>query len=326
MKKCLSVIAMFLSVAMMLSLCGCAGNASQEKEQATAAQTDAAQADTAQTDSAQTYYERLVSCKEQIEAISDFKPEIVLVLGTGLGGYVETLDVKAKIPYKDIKGWPVSTAPEHAGNLIFAEYQGVKLAIMQGRIHHYEGYSMEEVVLPIRVLHLLGANTAILTNAVGSLNPDFKVGDFVCVKDHISSFAPSPLIGENIDELGDRFVEMTNAYDQELQDTILKIGKEKDIPVHSGVYLQVTGPQFETPTEIKMYRSLGADTIAMSVCDEVIAARHMGMKVCAINAISNMGAGIEEEGFTQEMIEDNMADNLKRFTVLMNELLSKFSK
>ena len=295
-----------------MTLAGCS-SAPEKKEETTA---------TAE----QTYAERLQSCKKQIEAVTDFKPEVVLVLGTGLGDFADTLDVKAKIAYKDIKGWPVSTAPKHAGNLIFAEYNGLKLAVMQGRVHYYEGYSMEEVVLPLRVLHLLGADTAIITNAVGSLNPEFNVGDFVCVNDQITSFVPSPLIGENNSDLGERFVGMTDAFDKDMQDIVLNIGKEKDIPVHSGVFIQVTGPQFETPAEIKMYRSMGADTVGMSTGAEVIAARHMGMKVCDINAVSNMAAGMEENDFSQESIEENMTDMAKNFKVLINGLLDALSK
>lgn len=287
-------------------LCGCSNSVSEKKEQ---------------TSYAETYYARLESCVKQIEEKTDFKPEVVLVLGTGLGNYVHSLDVKMTIQYKEIEGWPKATAPEHAGNLIFAEYNGVKLAVMQGRLHTYEGYSADEVVIPLRVLHMLGAETAILTNAVGSLNEEFRVGDFVCVEDQISSFISSPLIGENIDELGERFVGMTDVFDKDMRNAVLKIGEENNIPVHSGVYLQVTGPQYETPAEIRMYRSLGADTIAMSLADEVLAASHMNMKICAINCISNMAAGMEEEGFSEGSIEESMNGMSEYFRILINGLL-----
>ena len=280
----------------------------------------------AQASVAQSYDERLAECKKQIEAKTDFKPQVVVVLGTGLGDFVNSVDVKQTIPYKDIKGWPESTAPDHAGNLVFAEYKGVKLAVMQGRLHGYEGYSEQEVVLPLRVLHLLGADTAILSNATGSLNPDFRVGEFVCVEDQISSFVPSPLIGKNNEELGGRFVPMTDAFDKDMRNTVLKIGEQNGIPVHSGVYVQVTGPQFETPAEIKMYRSLGADTIAMSMADEVLAARHMGMKVCAINCISNMAAGMEEGGFTDDNVNEAMKDASKNFQTLACGLLDTLGR
>lgn len=267
------------------------------------------------------YDERVNNCKTQIEQMTDFKPDIVIVLGTALGNYVNSLTVKKTIPYKDINGWPVSTAPTHAGNLVFAEYKGLKLAIMQGRLHYYEGYTPQEVVLPLRVLHALGAKTVIISNAVGSLNPDFRPGEFVCVKDQISSFAPSPLIGQDYENYGPRFVGMVNAFDQTLQNTVLQLGQTLNIPVHSGIYLQVTGPQYETPTEIKMYRSLGADTIAMSMCDEVLAARQMNMKVCGINCITNMGAGMEEVDFSEDSIEETSQEMVQNFVKLVNGLL-----
>lgn len=268
-------------------------------------------------------YERLEECKRQIVAITDFRPQIVIVLGSGLGDFVNYLDVKKVIPYSEIDGWPESTAPLHAGNLVFAEYKGLRLAVMQGRLHYYEGYSTEDVVLPLRVLHLLGAETAILTNATGSLNPDFRVGDFVCVSDQISLFVPSPLIGQNIEQLGERFFGMTDVFDKDMQETVLRIGRENGIPVHSGVYVQTTGPQYETPAEIRMLRQCGADTVAMSLGVEVIAASHMGMKVCAINCISNMAAGIEE--FTAHSITEAMKDVVLDFTVLVSGLLDSLA-
>ena len=237
-----------------------------------------------------------------------------------------SMEFDITIPYEEIDGWPVSTAPDHVGELVFAKYKGLNLAIMRGRVHYYEGYSMDEVVLPLRVLHLMGAKTCILTNAVGAINADYHVGDFVCIRDQISSFVPSPLIGENIDELGERFVSMTDVYDKEMQETVLKTGEEKNIPVHSGVYLQVTGPQFETPVEIEMYRSLGADTVAMSLAVETIAAAHMGMKVCGISCVSNMAAGMEEEGFSHGSITDTVDDASGNFKILMEGLLDSLAK
>ena len=307
MKKTGHFITIILTAIMLaMALCGYANADSEER---------------VQPSYAQAYYARLENCVKQIGEITDFRPEVVFVLGTGLGDFVDSLDIAATIPYTDIEGWPDATAPEHAGNLVFAEYNGIKLAVMQGRLHYYEGYAMDEVVLPLRVLHMLGANTAILTNAAGSMNEEFRVGDFVCVEDQISTFVPSPLIGENIDAFGERFVGMTNVFDQDMIDTVLRIGKENGIPVHSGVYLQVTGPQYETPAEIRMYRSLGADTIAMSLADEVIAASHMHMKVCAINCISNMAAGMEEEGFSEDSITEVMNGVGENLKVLIKGLL-----
>ena len=321
MKKVIILLTVILFAA---ALCGC--SASQTDSADTGSQTEAEAASQTEDDSvsrteAEEYYARLVSCKEQIEKAVDFKPQVAVVLGSGLGDYVDKLDVVKTIPYSEIDGWPMSTAPNHAGNLVFARYKGINLAVMQGRVHYYEGYTMDEVVLPLRVLHMLGADTCILTNAVGAINADYSVGDFVCVKDHISSFVPSPLIGQNIDELGERFVGMTDTYDKDMQETVLSIGEKNNIPVHSGIYLQVTGPQYETPAEIRMYRQLGADTVAMSLAVEAIAASHMNMRVCAINCVSNMAAGMEEEGFSHDSITDTMEKSSQNFEVLLNGLL-----
>ena len=269
----------------------------------------------------QAYQARLAHCVEQIEAVTDFKPQVVIVLGSGLGDYADSLDTRAVIPYAQIEGWPVSTVKSHKGNLILAEYRGLRLAVMQGRVHYYEGYSLEEVVLPLRVLHALGADTLILTNAVGAINADYRVGDFVCVSDQIGSFMPSPLIGWGSDEKGDRFVGMTDAYDPEMRQIVEKVGEENGIPVHSGVYLQVSGPQYETPAEIRMFRLLGADTVGMSTGVETLAARQMGMRVCAISCVSNMAAGMEEEGFSHETVAENTREKAKDLQTLIEGLL-----
>lgn len=274
---------------------------------------------------AEEYYETLLECRDEIRKISDFEPEIVIVLGSGLGDYADELDVIETIPYSDIEGWPHTTVPGHKGNLVFAEYKGLKLAVMQGRIHYYEGYSMDEVVAPLRVLHLLGAHTVILTNAVGAINTDYQVGDFVCVRDHISSFVPSPLLGENVEELGERFPGMTNAYDEAMQEMVLKTGEENGITVHSGVYLQVAGPHFESPAEIQMFKTLGADTVGMSSVVEAIAGVHMGMRVCDINCVTNMAAGIEED-FDHNTVSENAQTSAEDFTILLNGLLDKLAE
>ena len=317
MKKLVALLSVMILFGAALCGCGATSDADDIEDNGEGIRT---------TPEADEYYDRLISCKDQIEAMTDFKPDIAIVLGSGLGDYVEqeNLEIVETISYDKIDGWPMSTAPNHAGNLVFAKYKGLNLAIMQGRVHYYEGYTMAEVVLPLRVLHLMGAETCILSNAAGAINADYHVGDFVCVEDQITSFVPSPLIGENIDELGDRFVGMTDVFDAEMRETVLKVGEENNIPVHTGVYLQVTGPQYETPTEIKMYRSLGADTVAMSLGVEVIAAAHMGMKVCAINCISNMAAGMETEGFSEDSIEDNMKETSRKLQVLINGLLDSF--
>ena len=317
MKKLIALLSGMILIGALL--CGCGTSAADADD--SSATDDGGAGEVVGVQDADAYYARLKNCKKQLEERTDFKPQVVIVLGSGLGDYADDLDVVEMIPFDEIDGWPPSTAPGHAGNLIFAKYKGINLAVMQGRVHYYEGYTMPEVVIPLRVLHLMGADTCILTNAVGAINPEYHVGDFVCVRDQISSFVPSPLIGENIDELGEKFVGMTGVFDQDMQDTVLRVGEENNIPVHSGVFLQVTGPQYETPAEIEMFRSLGADTVAMSLGVEVIAAAHMGMKVCAINCVSNMAAGMEEEGFTHDSIKENVGNSSDNCKVLLNGLL-----
>ncbi|MBP0986018.1 MAG: purine-nucleoside phosphorylase, partial [Oscillospiraceae bacterium] len=236
---------------------------------------------------AERYYQTLLDCVRQIKERTDFIPDTAVVLGSGLGHFVDAMDVAAEIPYSEIDGFPVSTVAGHQGKLVFGEIGGKKVAAMQGRVHYYEGYDVHDVVIPIRVLKLLGAKTAVFTNAVGAINTDYRPGDFVALRDHISSFTPSPLVGENIAQLGERFTPVTDLYDKGLRELAISIGQEKDIRVHSGVFLQVTGPQYETPAEIRMFRLLGADTVGMSTAIEATAAKHMGMRVCAINCVTN---------------------------------------
>ena len=317
-----------LTALCLLPLTACSAKLSVNNTQATEAGTAVTESaeKTEQKFDADAYYEKLESCAEQIRQKTDFVPDVVLVLGSGLGNYADNLDIVTTIPYSEIDGWPESTVEGHEGNLSFANYRGLKVAVMQGRIHYYEGYDINDVVLPLRVLHLLGANTVILTNAVGAINTDYEVGDFVCVEDHISSFVPSPLVGENIDELGERFTGMTAVYDKELRNMVLEISKEKNITVHSGVLIQTTGPQFETPAEIRMYRTLGADTVGMSTVVEAIAAAHMGMRVCDINCVTNMAAGITGKQITNEEVTAAADKSEKDFTTLISALLDKIAE
>ena len=180
-------------------------------------------------------------------------------------------------------------------------------------------------MIPIRVLKLLGANTAVFTNAVGAINADYRPGDFVVLSDHISSFMPSPLVGENISQLGERFTPVTDLYDRDMRELALSIGREKDIRVHSGVFLQVTGPQYETPAEIRMFRMLGADTVGMSTAIEATAAKHMGMRVCAINCVTNMAAGINNSVPSHEEVTATANKAGKDFSILLKELITRMS-
>lgn len=250
------------------------------------------------------YYERLQKYVKDIRKVTDFEPEIAIVLGSGLGNFADNIDVECEISYKDLEGFPYSTAPGHDGKFIFGTLNGKKVVCMKGRIHYYEGYEMSDVVLPMRVMHLLGANTAIITNAVGCTNLDYSIGSFVAIKDAIMCFVPSPLIGPNIDELGERFPDVTELYSKDLREKALKFGKDNDIEVHEGVFIQLTGPQYETASEIMIYKAMGADICGMSSAVEALAAHHMGMKVCGISCVTNYSTGISPTKLTgEEVIE-----------------------
>ena len=237
-------------------------------------------------------YEKLLRCFSGVSRAVDFKPDIAVVLGSGLGGFASAIHVKATLDYRDIDGFPVSTVEGHRGRYVFGWVGDVPVVCMQGRVHYYEGYSMQDVVLPIRLMRLMGARALLLTNASGGIAPTLRIGDFMLITGQIASFAPSPLIGANLDALGTRFPDMSHIYDEDLQEAILQASSQEGIGIKKGVYLQVTGPQYETPEEVRMYRLLGADAVGMSTACEAIAAKHMGMKVAGISCISNLAAGI----------------------------------
>ena len=221
-------------------------------------------------------------------------PKTAIVLGSGLGDVAEAVEDAVVIAYEEIEGFPVSTAPGHKGRFIIGKLGDVSVVIMQGRIHYYEGYDMTDVVLPVRVLALLGVENFILTNAAGGMQDGMKIGDFMMITDHISSFVPSPLIGQNFDELGLRFFDMTQAYDLELSKAIRDSAKKLKIDLREGIYAQLTGPQFETPIEITMMKQLGADVVGMSTVVETIALRHMNKRVAGISCVTNLAAGISD--------------------------------
>ena len=260
-------------------------------------------------------YEKLVRCYESVKAKVDFVPEIALVLGSGLGNYGESIEIVQTLEYDEIEGFPVSTVPGHKGRFLFGYVQGVPVVCMQGRVHYYEGYSMSDVVLPARLMGMLGAKVLFLTNAAGGINYDFAPGDLMLITDHIMNFVPSPLIGPNLDELGPRFPDMSNVYKKELQEVLRATAKELGISLQEGVYFQLSGPNYETPQEIKMCRVLGADAAGMSTAAEAVAANHMGVKVCGISCISNMAAGILDQPLSHEEVQetaDKVADTFQR--------------
>lgn len=251
----------------------------------------------------------LQAAVDSIQLPDGFKPEIGIVLGSGLGGLADEVDVAGRISYSEIPGFPRSTVEGHKGEYIFGYLEGVPVILMNGRVHYYEGYSMEEVVAPDRIMALLGAKTVILTNASGSLNPDFPPGTLVCIKDQIASFVPSPLIGPNDENLGERFVDMSEPYDKDLRKLLHKAAKEEGIALEDGVFLQVTGPQFESKAEAELYASLGADTVSMSTACETLALRHMGVKCLGISCVTNFCPNCADENVNHDDVQE-AADRL----------------
>lgn len=247
---------------------------------------------------------KLMRCLESVKAHVDFEPQVALVLGSGLGGYADEIDIKATLHYHDIEGFPVSTIPGHEGRFVFGYVGNVPVVIMQGRVHYYEGYSMQDVVLPIRLMKLMGAEVLFLTNAAGGVNKDFHAGDFMLLQDHISTFVPSPCIGANLDELGPRFPDMSEIYDGGLRELIKSTAEELNAPLHEGIYIQLTGPAYESPVEVRMCRLLGADAVGMSTACEALAANHMGMKICGISFISNLACGMSGQPLSHKEVQE----------------------
>lgn len=252
------------------------------------------------------------------------KPLVGIVLGSGLGGLVDEMDVSHTIPYGEIPNFLSSTVEGHAGKLIFGELGGKQVVAMQGRFHYYEGYAMQKVTFPIRVMRLLGVETLMVSNAAGALNPAFEVGDLMIIRDHINMFPENPLRGPNIDELGTRFPEMSETYCRELIGKAKNIASRHKIKFQSGVYIGSPGPTLETPAEYKMFRILGADSTGMSTVPEVITARHAGMKVFGISVITNLSEPSEmDKPTTHEEVQNVAGAAASKMTVIFKELISE---
>ena len=260
---------------------------------------------------------------EYINKILVNKPEIAIILGSGLGGFAECIEDKEIIEYKDIPGFPVSTVSGHEGRFIIGKLYDKNVVAMQGRVHYYEGYTMDRVVMPVRIMKLMGAKKLLLTNAAGGINDSFEPGTLMAINDHITSFVPSPLIGENHDSLGVRFPDMSKVYDRELLEILHSTAKKLDIDIKDGVYLQTTGPNYETPAEIKMYKTLGADAVGMSTACEAMAAMHMGMRIAGISCITNLAAGISKTALNHEEVKATADMISDKFTRLVKEFIKK---
>ena len=255
--------------------------------------------------------------------LGTFVPKVAMILGSGLGFLGDVVEDPIRVPYGEIPHFKVSTAPGHKGQLVFGTLRGQKVAVMQGRMHHYEGYSYEEVSYAVRVLRLLGCDTLIVTNAAGGVNLDFKAGDLLLITDQIKIFMESPLRGENLPEFGPRFPDSTHLYTTALQDLARKAAADLGIELKEGVYMYFPGPQYETPAEVRFARIAGADAVGMSTAPEVITAGHCGMQVLGFTLVSNLAAGILDQPLSEQEVLDAAEACKDKFSRLVLECLGR---
>jgi purine-nucleoside phosphorylase len=265
--------------------------------------------------------ERIKATANYIKERINATPEVGIILGTGLGGLVKEIEIKESIPYSEIPNFPVSTVDGHAGRLIYGTLGNREVLAMQGRFHFYEGYSMKEVTFPVRVLKYVGINHLFVSNASGGLNPDWHVGEIVIINDHINFFPEHPLRGKNESELGPRFPDMSKCYDERLRNKAKLIALENNIIVKEGVYVGVSGPTFETPSEYKMFRLLGGDLVGMSTVPEVIVARHMDLKVFGISIVTDSGVPGEIVEISHEEVQEVAMKAEPKMTLIMKNLI-----
>jgi purine-nucleoside phosphorylase len=270
-----------------------------------------------------------VDAKKVIEAVNyikeqiPFEPEVGMILGSGLGVLAEEVENPVLIPYEQIPNFPVSTVEGHAGRLVIGMLEGKRVLVMQGRFHYYEGYSMEELTLPVRAMKLLGVETIVVTNAAGGVNENFHVGDLMFIRDHINMMGSNPLIGQNCAEFGPRFPDLTDAYDPAMILLGEGVAERLGIPMQKGIYVAMSGPSYETPAEIKAVRRWGADAVGMSTVPEVIVARHMKMRVLGISCITNMAAGVLPQPLRHEEVMETAELTKPKFIKLVRGILKE---
>lgn len=257
------------------------------------------------------------------EKTKEFKPLVGIILGTGLGGLVKEITVEHVLPYNEIPNFPVSTVEGHSGKLIFGKLGGKNVMAMQGRFHFYEGYDMKQITFPVRVMKALGVRTLIVSNAAGGMNPKFSVGELMIINDQINLFPTNPLIGKNDNQLGPRFVDMSEPYKKSLIDLAKTIAKENNIKLSEGVYAGLTGPCFETPAEYRYLWRIGADAVGMSTVPEVIVARHSGMDVFGMSIITDLGIEGEVHSVTHEEVQQVANTQEPKMTLIMKELVAR---
>ena len=272
------------------------------------------------------YVEKLENCVKYVRTVTDFVPKVAIVLGSGLNNYADSVEKVCEISYRDIPGFPVSTAPGHDGRFIFGRVQDVPVVVMKGRVHYYEGYEISDVVLPERLMRRLGAEVLLLTNAAGGVNTGFRPGDFMVIRDQITSFVPSPLRDGDWSAYGSVFPDMSTVYDNGLAAGILAAAARAGYVLQQGVYLQAPGPAFETRAEIRAYRILGADAVGMSTAVEATAAHQMGMKICGLSCITNMACGVTDRPITGEEVNETAARVAKDFKALVTIIIEAVGK
>jgi purine-nucleoside phosphorylase len=267
-------------------------------------------------------YSTIIDTVEFIRARCSLKPVLGFILGSGLGVYADSFRNRVVIPFSELPHFPISTVAGHSGNLIFGNSEGIPAVALQGRVHLYEGYSISEVAFPARILGSLGIRQLFVTNAAGGINTAFRPGDLMMITDHINLMGSNPLVGPNEEELGPRFPDMSEAYDPTLRGIALEVAREQGIDLRQGVYIGLPGPSFETPAEIRMFRTLGADAVGMSTVPEVIVANHMGIRVLGISCITNMAAGILPQKLTHEEVMDTTERASAKFQSLLKGIVT----